>query len=81
MLPDSARFPDLEPQVEALLVNRIGDQRSAFTVPLDECYRLVGIVKTKWRGLSGGSDVWDAIHQFFVDLHDKAVGKDSAQHA
>lgn len=57
----------IEPEVEALLVNRNGDG-ICFLVPIDECYRLVGIMRMKWRGLSGGGDVWNAIDDFFRDL-------------
>ena len=55
----------IEPEVEAVLINRICEVHATFVIPLDECYRLVGIVKTKWRGLSGGSEVWTAIQGFF----------------
>ena len=73
----------LEPDVEALLVNRIGrnpghgtsNSESAagyFLVPIDECYKLVGLIRAHWRGLSGGQDVWKQIEQFFVDLKQKS---------
>ena len=77
-----ARLQTLEPEVEALIVNRIGDENLSFISPLDECYRLVGIVKTKWRGLSGGADVWAGIHEFFEHLEAHAVEiKPQVQHA
>jgi hypothetical protein len=68
-----ARLQILEPEVEALIVNRIGDEHLSYVVPLDECYRLVGIVKTRWRGLSGGADVWAGIKDFFQQLNARAV--------
>lgn len=68
-----ARLQILEPEVEALIVNRIGDEHLSYVVPLDECYRLVGIVKTRWRGLSGGADVWAGIEDFFQQLNARAV--------
>jgi hypothetical protein len=71
----------VEPEVEALLVNRIGTQNDCYIVPLDECYRLVGIVKTKWRGLSGGPEVWVGIHEFFQQLDARAGGKPLVHHA
>jgi Family of unknown function (DUF5947) len=58
----------LEPDVEALLVNRARGARRQWVVPIDECYRLVGVIRTRWRGLSGGSEVWKAIDGFFEDL-------------
>src|SRR5665213_1807709 len=36
----------LEPDVEALLINRMNGARDYHRVPIDECYRLVGLIKT-----------------------------------
>ncbi len=65
---------ELEPDVEALLVNRVGDAHGYWLVPLDECYSLVGLIRTHWRGLSGGSEVWGAIENFFEQLNRRARG-------
>ncbi len=56
------------PDVEALLVNRAGKARDYFIVPIDKCYELVGTIRTHWRGLSGGQEVWEKIDSFFSDL-------------
>ncbi|MDQ6677644.1 MAG: DUF5947 family protein [Acidobacteriota bacterium] len=61
----------LQPDVEALLVNRVGAVREYFLVPIDECYKLVGLIRIHWRGLSGGSLVWGEIARFFQQLHSK----------
>ena len=58
----------MEFDVEAFLVNRIGSAAEYFIVPIDECYRLVGLIRMHWRGLSGGTEVWQEIHQFFDQL-------------
>ena len=58
---------DLEPDVEALLVNRVGESRECYRVGIDECYKLVGLIRTHWRGLSGGPAVWDEIGRFFAE--------------
>ena len=58
----------LEPDVEALLLNRINDTRQYFRVPIDRCFELVGIIRTTWHGLSGGEQVWKKIDSFFEDL-------------
>lgn len=58
--------------VEALLVNRAGGARAAFIVGIDECYRLVALVRRHWRGLGGGDAVWQELARFFDDLHAKA---------
>jgi hypothetical protein len=62
----------VEAEVEALLVNRVNGQAVHLIVPLDECYRLVGIIRTQWRGLSGGANVWQAVDAFFSDLQSRA---------
>jgi hypothetical protein len=59
---------DMERDVEALLVNRARGASEHFLVPMDECYKLVGVIRTRWRGFSGGREVWDDITRFFEDL-------------
>ena len=58
----------LEPDVEALLVNRAGGARHHWLVPIDDCYDLVGLMRTHWDGLSGGQEVWTQIGGFFERL-------------
>ncbi len=70
----------LEPDVEALLVNRIGrfgpttgvTDPKYFLVPIDECFKLVGVIRANWRGLSGGKNVWDEIDRYFVELESRS---------
>lgn len=67
----------LEPDVEALLVNRVGQARGSvpaeyYIVPIDECYKLVGLIRIHWRGLSGGTEVWQEIGAFFTELRARA---------
>jgi hypothetical protein len=57
-----------EPDVEALLVNRVSENRLYFRAPIDQCFRLVGILRTNWHGLSGGTQVWREIDRFFNEL-------------
>lgn len=64
----------LEPDVEALLVNRIGNSPEYFRVPIDKCFQLVGIIRTHWRGLSGGEEVWKEIENFFHELARQSAG-------
>lgn len=56
------------PDVEALLVNRVGGAREHWLVPIDDCYALVGLIRTHWRGLAGGSEVWQRLEDFFAQL-------------
>jgi Family of unknown function (DUF5947) len=70
---------EMEQDVEALLVNRVRGARGHFLVPMDECYSLVGLIRTRWRGLSGGREVWEEIGRFFEELreHCKTVRRES----
>ena len=58
----------LAPEVEALLVDTARDRRDYWLVPIDDCFRLVAVVRSEWRGLSGGSRVWPEIERFFDEL-------------
>jgi hypothetical protein len=63
---------EMEPDVEALLVDRVRGARRHWLVPLDDCYGLVGVIRTRWRGLTGGSEVWRGIDRFFEELDRRA---------
>ncbi len=65
----------LEPDVEALLVNRIVTPPRYYRAPIDQCLRLTGIIRTHWRGLSGGAEVWKEIDDFFQQLDQASGGK------
>ena len=76
----------LEPDVEALLVNRVGQARGSapaeyYIVPIDACYELVGLIRIHWRGLSGGAEVWLEIGNFFAGLRAKAEVVKEEMHA
>jgi hypothetical protein len=60
---------DLEPDVEALLVNRAGGARERWIVPVDDCFRLAARLREHWRGFHGGDAVWEQIAGFFAELH------------
>lgn len=62
---------EMQPDVEALLVNRVG-RRDHYLAPIDRCYELVGLIRVGWRGLSGGTEVWKAIGAFFEGLRGRA---------
>jgi hypothetical protein len=85
----NAVLKKFEPDVEALLVNRIGWGPASpgdfaaegvkhapryYRAPIDQCFRLVGIIRTHWRGLSGGAEVWQEIDKFFQQLDQQAGG-------
>jgi hypothetical protein len=77
----TARNPVLrtmESDVEALLVNRLGYSRGYskpeyYLLPIDECYKLVGLIRMHWKGLSGGSEVWKELGQFFENVKSRSV--------
>lgn len=62
----------MEPDVEALLVNRAKGARQHWLVPIADCYRLVALIRTRWRGFTGGKEVWAQIDDFFTGLDDQA---------
>jgi hypothetical protein len=66
---------ELERDVEALLVNRIGGAREYYRVPIDRCYALVGTIRTHWHGVSGGQGSREAIQAFFARLRAEADAK------
>ncbi|HMF56132.1 MAG TPA: DUF5947 family protein [Pyrinomonadaceae bacterium] len=68
---DNAVLQKMNSDVEALLVNRVGQSREYFLVPIDECYKLVGLIRANWRGLSGGTEVWREIAGFFNELKER----------
>ncbi|GAC1673864.1 MAG: DUF5947 family protein [Candidatus Acidiferrum sp.] len=77
---------EMEADVTALLVNRVGHARGSvaaeyYLVPIDECYKLVGLIRTHWRGLSGGTEVWREITAFFAALKKRAGFGQEVAHA
>lgn len=64
---------DLEPDAEALIVNRMADPPQHAIVPIDECYRLIGLIKSRWEGISGGAAIESAVPEFFAELRAQAV--------
>ena len=68
IVADNPLLAGLEPDVEALLVNRIRGRQDYYIAPIDECYRLVGLIRLGWRGLAGGTAVWQQIDEFFAGL-------------
>jgi ABC-type protease/lipase transport system, ATPase and permease components len=62
----------LEPDVQALLVNRVGLAREYYLAPIDQCFELVGLIRANWRGFSGGQDAWRKINGFFARMKESA---------
>jgi hypothetical protein len=69
---------EMEADVEGLLANRLGSVRGDsapeyYLLPIDECFKLVGLIRMHWKGLSGGTEVWLNLGEFFADLKARAV--------
>lgn len=59
---------ELDPDAEALVVNRLADPPQYAIAPIDDCYRLVGLIKSRWEGISGGAALEQAVPEFFAAL-------------
>ena len=59
---------DIDRDSEALVVDKLNDGIQAAIVPTDEAYRMVGLVKANWQGISGGQEVPAAVAGFFDEL-------------
>jgi hypothetical protein len=68
LLADNPALAKMNPDVEALLINRMSGARQYFLAPIDECYKLTGLVRKYWRGFSGGDEGWEQIEKFFEQL-------------
>jgi hypothetical protein len=71
----------LEPDVEALLVHRARGERRHYVVPISDCYELAGVIRTRWRGLTGGREVWQEIARFYegLDRRARVAARDDAK--
>ncbi|WP_155375708.1 DUF5947 family protein [Catellatospora vulcania] len=70
-----ARHPytaQLPADVQALLLHRSPDGPEAYAVPIDVCYRLVGLVRLHWRGFDGGQQAWAAIDGWLAQVRENA---------
>lgn len=80
LVRDNPMLAKMEPDVEALLVNRVkpafergaGETQEYYLAPIDKCYELVGLIRAYWRGLSGGAEVWAEISSFFARLREQS---------
>lgn len=68
IVADNPVLQKMQPDAEALLVNRVRTTREHFLAPIDQCYKLVGLIRLHWRGFSGGTKVWEEIDRFFSEL-------------
>jgi hypothetical protein len=71
LVAENAVLESLESDAEGLVVNRLADPPSYAIAPIDDCYRLVGLVKAKWEGISGGDGLERAIRGYFEGLRER----------
>jgi Family of unknown function (DUF5947) len=64
-----------EPDVEAVLVQRVETGFETFVVPITACYELVARVRMNWRGFDGGDAAREQIAGFFAALRERAQGE------
>lgn len=81
LIDENPGLRKMQPDVEALLVNRVKDAREHYLAPIDKCYELVGLIRSMWKGLSGGSEVWEAIASFFAGLKQQSETSQESTHA
>jgi hypothetical protein len=80
------QLDSMTPDVEALLVRRSGphgsmgvsEELTAFIVPIDICYELVGRIRRSWRGFQGGEEVRREIDDFFAGIAARAASGGAA---
>jgi hypothetical protein len=80
LVEDNPSLAELEPDVEALLANRLGAAAEHYYVGIDTCYALVGVVRSHWRGLSGGPAVWEEVARFFAALKERSRPTGGVRH-
>lgn len=69
------RLGQLDADVEALLLRGPSRERStlsAYLVPIDACYELVGRLRSVWRGFDGGAEADSALEDFFATVEQRS---------
>ena len=72
LVADNPPLEQLEADAEALVVNRMSQPPEYAIVPIDQCYALVGLIKSRWEGISGGSAIEEAVPEFFAAIRSRA---------
>jgi hypothetical protein len=69
---ENPALKEMQPDVEALLANRLNGAAEYFLAPIDVCFELVGLIRLHWRGFSGGDKVWQEMERFFARLRENS---------
>jgi hypothetical protein len=62
----------LQPQVEAVLVDRLAKPPRYWLTGIDVCFRLVALFRKHWHGIGGGDTVRREVARFFDELSPRA---------
>ncbi|MEO8688626.1 MAG: DUF5947 family protein [Solirubrobacteraceae bacterium] len=73
LVDENPALAGIEADAEALIVNRMADPPRHVIAPIDVAYQLVGVVKTSWEGISGGSATEEAVGRYFDGLRERAM--------
>jgi hypothetical protein len=57
------------------VVNRTSEPPQYAILPIDACYALVGLVKSRWEGISGGGAIEQAVPEFLAALRERAASR------
>ena len=63
----------LDPDAEALIINRLAEPAQYVIAPIDVSYALVGLIKSRWEGISGGDALESAVPEFFEAIRARAT--------
>lgn len=69
----------IEPDVEAIVIQRNKDVSHCFIVPIDSAYELVGLIRTSWKGFDGGTEAHAKIAAYFEKVRERSRGKVTAR--
>jgi hypothetical protein len=79
IVAEFAALASLEPDVEAILIQRNRDVSRCFIVPVDAAYELVGLIRTWWKGFDGGQEAHARIAEYFEKIEQRGRGKVTAR--
>jgi hypothetical protein len=68
LVRDNAVLAEIEADTAAFLVNRLSATPSYHVLSIDQCYRLTGLVRERWQGLTGGDGPLQAVSEFLNGL-------------
>lgn len=69
---ENPALAEMQADIEALLVNRVGFARDYFIAPVDQCHELADRLLLRWRQGPDGEQAWGEIHEFFTALRKEA---------